>query len=606
AWSVSDAAKRHGAVDTVVVSDRRTQAAMWSIREKGAGLASRTVDGREAWAGWEDAAVPPERLADYVAGFHRLMADHGRRGVVYGHFGEGCVHVRIDHDLVSASGRSAYRRFQQDAAGLVVEHGGSLSGEHGDGRARSELLPTMYSPRLLDAFAAFKHAFDPANLFNPGVIVDPVPFDADLRVALSRPHTRDLAFAYTDDDGDFGKAMRRCVGVGACRKDTGGGMCPSYRATRDEQHSTRGRARLLFEMLDGSLADKGWQSPEVGDALDLCLACKACSNECPVSVDMATYKAEYLHQRYRRRIRPRAHYSMGWLPLWLRLGRRAPRLANALLRADVLRRAAGIDRRRSLPPLSPATPGGGIEHTMSERHGDPLVLWLDTFTASFAPEIAEDAVAVLESAGYAVTTLGPDTCCGLTWISTGQLGTARRVLERSVRTLTPTTGPVVVLEPSCAATLRADAPELLATLEAHKVAARIRTLGEVLQDRPLDLEPLDAAVVAQFHCHQRAVLGTDADRALLERLGADLTSIEEGCCGLAGNFGMEEGHYDVSVRCAEQSFLPVIVTTTQDTDVLADGFSCRLQIEQLAGRRPLHLAQLVRRQLSHTAAHVAR
>jgi FAD/FMN-containing dehydrogenase/Fe-S oxidoreductase len=611
ARAVAAQAADQGALDTAVVTDPRQATAMWAIREKGAGLASRTVDGREAWAGWEDAAVPPEHLSDYLAEFEGLLTAHGRRGVIYGHFGEGCVHVRIDHDMLSAAGRSAYRRFQQEAAALVVSHGGSPSGEHGDGRTRSELLAGVYSPAMMQAFAEFKGLFDPGNVFNPGVVVDPVPFDADLRGAVSRPHTRatsgtrHLAFSYADDDGDFAKATRRCVGVGACRKDSGGGMCPSYRATRDEEHSTRGRARLLFEMLDGELAPQGWQSDPVADALDLCLACKACSSECPVSVDMATYKAEFLHQRYRRRLRPVAHYSMGWLPLWLRSARRVPRLANVMLRRRSARRAAGIDPRRSLPPVATDVTTAlrrigeaATAHGRASGPADPLLLWVDTFTASFAPQIAEDAAVVLARAGYAVTVAGPEHCCGLTWISTGQLGVARRVLTRTVRALARTDGPIVMLEPSCAAAVRGDAPELLATTEARDVAARVRTLGEALQGRPLELAPAERPVVAQFHCHQRAALGTDADREILHRLGAEVTSVDEGCCGLAGNFGMERGHYEVSVTCAEQSFLPVLAKADADTPVLADGFSCRLQISQLGDRRALHLAQLLRQQLS--------
>jgi FAD/FMN-containing dehydrogenase/Fe-S oxidoreductase len=597
-------AGEHGAVSTTVVSDARDQRAMWEIREKGAGLASRTIDGRECWAGWEDAAVPPEHLAAYLTGFRQLLAEYDRRGVIYGHFGEGCVHVRIDHELMTPRGRAAYRQFQQDAAELVVRHGGSLSGEHGDGRTRSELLASMYSPRMLEAFGAFKHLLDPTNLFNPGVIVDPVPFDADLRAAVARPHRSDrhpLAFAYPHDDGDFGKAVRRCSGVGACRKDSGGGMCPSYRATRDEQHSTRGRARLLFEMLDGELATQGWRSDAVADALDLCLACKACSNECPVSVDMATYKAEFLHQRYRRSLRPVAHYSMGWLPWWLRVARRTPRLANALLKRRFVRRVGGIDVRRSLPPLATqraqgAEPGGD---------GDPVVLWVDTFTASFAPEVASDAAAVLRSAGYAVEVVGPDQCCGLTWISTGQLGIARRVLGRTVDALAQTHGPVVVLEPSCAAAVRGDAPELLATPQSREVAARVQTLAEALRGRALPVRPAAGPVVTQFHCHHRSVLGTGADRELLTGLGLEVTSVDEGCCGLAGNFGMERGHYEVSMTCAEQSFVPVLSGTDIGIPVLADGFSCRLQIEQVSGRRPVHLAQLLRRHLEAAADQAA-
>ena len=596
AQAAASLATENGAVSTAVVTDAKDQRAMWEIREKGAGLASRTIDGRECWAGWEDAAVPPEYLADYLAGFQDLLAGYDRRGVIYGHFGEGCVHVRIDHDLMTPRGRTAYRQFQQDAAALVVRHDGTLSGEHGDGRTRSELLSSMYSPRMLEAFGAFKHVLDPTNLFNPGVIVDPVPLDADLRATVARPHGRErhtLAFAYPHDDGDFGKAVRRCSGVGACRKDSGGGMCPSYRATRDEQHSTRGRARLLFEMLDGELSGQGWQSDAVADALDLCLACKACSSECPVSVDMATYKAEFLHQRYRRRIRPVAHYSMGWLPWWLRLARRTPRLANAVLKRKLVRRLGGIDVRRSLPPLATQPP----DRLPAGRDGDPLVLWVDTFTASFAPEVARDAAEVLRRAGYAVEVVGPDHCCGLTWISTGQLAIARRVLGHTVDALARTRGPVVVLEPSCAAAVRGDAPELLATPESRDVAARVQTLAEALRGRALPVHPATGPAVAQFHCHHRSVLGTAADRELLTGLGLEVTSVDEGCCGLAGNFGMERGHYEVSMTCAEQSFVPVLSGTDADIPVLADGFSCRLQIQEVTGRRPVHLAQLLRGRL---------
>lgn len=583
-----------GAVETNMHTDPATRQRFWQIRELGAGLATRTADGRETWPGWEDAAVPPERLGKYLADFRRLLADHGRHGVVYGHFGEGCVHVRIDHDLLSQDGRAAYRRFQADAAELVVAHEGSLSGEHGDGRARSELLTRLYGRDVIDAFAAFKHAFDPANLLNPGVLIDPDPLDDNLRLHINRPHTVDLAFGYQGDDGDWGKAMRRCVGVGACRKESGGGMCPSYRATKDERHSTRGRARILFEMLDGHLGDDGWRSEDVREALDLCLGCKACTSECPVSVDMATYKAEFLHQHYRRRPRPASHYSMGWLPLWLAVARRVPRLANPLLGRKALARLGGIDPRRSMPRLSArpwrsrrALPGSG---------GTPITLWADTFTASFAPEIITDAEEVLAAAGYATSVAGPNLCCGLTWISTGQLGIARRVLSRTVDALHQAPGDVVVLEPSCAAALRHDAPNLLGTKQATSVASRVRTLAEVIEPARLDLAPLNEAAVAQFHCHHRAVFGTEPDRRLLRATGVDLTSVDDGCCGLAGNFGFENGHYDVSVRCAEQSFLPV-VREAGDRLVLADGFSCRLQIEQLADRPSLHLAQLLRRQL---------
>ncbi|MCP3803660.1 FAD-binding oxidoreductase [Allokutzneria sp. A3M-2-11 16] len=580
---------------TTVVTDVSDQAAFWRIREQGAGLATRTADGRETWPGWEDSAVPPEHLAAYLGDFRELLGRYGRAGVVYGHFGEGCVHVRIDHDLLSPSGRADYRSFQTDAADLVVAHEGSLSGEHGDGRARSELLARMYSAPMLSAFAAFKHAFDPSGLFNPGVLVDPAPLDADLRVALSRPHTIDLGFAYESDGGDLGKALRRCVGVGACRRTEGGGMCPSFRATRDERHSTRGRARILFEMLNGHI-ESGWKSADVAEALDMCLGCKACRSECPVTVDMATYKAEFLHQHHRGRIRPASHYSMGWLPLWLAAGRLMPRVANALLALPGLKWLGGIDKQRALPRLSTLRLRPWLRRRTASRDGEEIVLWIDSFTSSFSPEVVIDAIAVLEAAGYRVRPSAPGLCCGLTWISTGQLGVAKRVLRRTVRKLDGLSDarPIVALEPSCAVALRADLPELVAGQGARRVASRIRTLAEMVRGLPFaEQEPITA--VTQFHCHQRAVLGTEADREVLSRAGVSLDSVEEGCCGLAGNFGFEKGHFEVSKTCAEQSFLPHLGNSEL---VLADGFSCRLQIEQFGDRRPLHLAQLLRRRLA--------
>ncbi|MGH3419563.1 MAG: FAD-binding and (Fe-S)-binding domain-containing protein, partial [Streptosporangiaceae bacterium] len=583
---------------------------------------SRPTGGSERWPGWEDAAVPVEQLAGYLHDFTELMTAHGRHGSLYGHFGEGCVHVRIDHDLLTDAGRRAYRRFQEDAADLVVAHHGSLSGEHGDGRQRSELLTRMYSPDLLAAFAEFKQIFDPANVLNPGVIVDPAPLDAALRPEVSREHSAGLAFSFAEDGGDFGRVARRCVGVGACRA-AGGGMCPSYQATRDERHSTRGRARILFEMLDGHLRDDGWRSDEVMDALDLCLMCKACSNECPVSVDMATYKAEFLHQHYRNRLRPRAHLSMGFLPVWLAVGRRCSRLLNAMVAsapaARALKRLAGIDQRRALPPLAEQPVRRGAlagEHgwrlpANGGRQGAPrgrVLLWLDSFTTRFAPEVVTDAIRVLSAVGYDVEPVGQRLCCGLTWVSTGQLGVARRVMARTVRRLAGSDLPVVVLEPSCAAALRDDVVKLLASEAARSLAARVRTLAEMLEGVDLaavvaeqEPDPADRSVLAQFHCHQRAALGTRADQEVLALLGYAVTSVDEGCCGLAGNFGFEDGHYEVSATCAEQSFLPY-VHADPAAIVLADGFSCRLQIEQLgepamAGRRPLHLAQLVARRL---------
>jgi len=589
-----------GALDALVVTGAPARA-LWRIREDGAGLSGRTPAGAPAWPGWEDAAVPPEHLGAYLRDFGALMRDHDLDGLIYGHFGDGCVHVRIDFPFTTAPGR--YRPFAVAAAQLVGKYGGSMSGEHGDGRARGELLSYMYSPEAIDTLAAVKAIFDPGNVFNPGVLVDPAPIDADLRVPQARPIRAGLGWAYPHDDGDLSTAVHRCTGVGKCRADTtaaGGVMCPSYLATRDEKDSTRGRSRVLQELANGTLI-KGFRSAEVAEALDLCLSCKGCASDCPAGVDMATYKAEVLYQRYRRRLRPAAHYSLGWLPRWAALAARSPGLANAALRyralAGLARRLGGIDARRPLPQFARQSfrdwfaghPAGS---------GPPVLLWVDTFTDHFTPEVGQAAVRVLEAAGYAVQITGRPVCCGLTWISTGQLDGARRQLRQTLQALEPAVRrgiPIVGLEPSCTAVLRGDLTELLPEdLRAAQVRAATRTLAELLaqtQDwQAPDLTGVRA--VAQPHCHHHAVMGWHADAALLAAAGAEVKAVG-GCCGLAGNFGVERGHFDVSRAVAETALLPAVRAASPDAVVLADGFSCRTQLEQLGDATVTHLAQLL-------------
>jgi FAD/FMN-containing dehydrogenase/Fe-S oxidoreductase len=588
-----------GCVDSAILTGWAASA-LWRIREDGAGLGGRTPAGQPAWPGWEDAAVPPEQLADYLREFDRLLFEHGLQAVVYGHFGDGCVHARIDLPL--RRDVAAFRAFLGDAAVLVASYGGSMSGEHGDGRARGELLSVMYSPAAIDTFAAVKHAFDPSDLLNPGVIVRPAPLDAQLRLPRARPLSG-LGFAYPHDNADLTEAVHRCVGVGKCRADlttSGGVMCPSYLATKDEKDSTRGRARVLQEMANGSLVRDGWRAPELRESLDLCLSCKGCSVDCPAGVDMATYKAEVLYQRYRRRPRPPAHYSLGWLPRWAKLAAHAPGLANGMLRhrlpAAAAKRIAGIDRRRPLPRFA----ADGFRRWIADHtpaSGPPVMLWVDTFTEHFSPQVGIAAVRVLEQAGYSVRVPQRPACCGLTWISTGQLNAARRQLRRSLDALAPALHdgmPIVGLEPSCTAVFRADALELLpGDARAASVRDRIRTLAELLADTdgwsPPRLDGLRA--VAQPHCHQHAVLGWGPDAALLTQAGADVHAVG-GCCGLAGNFGMERGHYDVSAAIAESALLPA-VRQYPGALVLADGFSCRIQLDQLAARRGWHLAEVL-------------
>ncbi|MFI7602033.1 FAD-binding and (Fe-S)-binding domain-containing protein [Actinoplanes sp. NPDC049681] len=585
--------------DALVVADPATQARLWRIREDGAGLAGRAPSDRPAWPGWEDAAVPPEKLGAYLARFDELVSAYGMTSAPFGHFGDGCMHVRLDYPLDQPGGTKVMRDFLTDAARLVGEFGGSLSGEHGDGRARSELLPHMYSPDAIALFRGIKHAFDPGNLLNPGVLVDPDPVDADVRPAGRFP-LKGLALAYPHDDGDLAQAVHRCTGVGKCRADNsaaGGVMCPSYLATREEKDSTRGRARVLQEVVRGEL---DWSDPAVHDALDLCLSCKGCASDCPTGIDMATYKSEVLHQTYRGRLRPRSHYTLGRLPFWARLAGWTPRLANLSVRLPVLGglllRLAGVDRRRSVPAFARRP----FRRTFRPAPGGkPVILFADSFSDAFSPEVAEATVRVLRAAGYEPRLPSGSVCCGLTWITTGQLDSAKGILSRTVAALAPDARegvPIVGIEPSCTAVLRSDVHELLPGDEdAAAVAGAIRTLAELLSQTPgwtpPDLSGVD--VVAQPHCHQHAVLGWKADADLLETAGARVRRLA-GCCGLAGNFGVEIGHYEVSVAVAGQNLLPAL-DAAPDAIVLADGFSCRTQVADLRERPALHLAQLLDR-----------
>ncbi|MET9092964.1 FAD-binding and (Fe-S)-binding domain-containing protein [Streptomyces cyaneofuscatus] len=597
------------AVDAAVVTDPAGQRALWRIREDAAGTSTRMPDGTEAWPGWEDCAVPPARLGPYLRDFRALLAQHGLRGTPYGHFGDGCIHVRIDFDLLTPAGVSRFRRFSEELADLVVAHGGSLSGEHGDGQARAELLPRMYGDELVGLFGRFKDLWDPDGGLNPGVLARPAPLDTNLRFEVLPKRPVDVAFGYPQDGGDFAGAVRRCVGVAKCRTETAPGagvMCPSYRVTGEEAHSTRGRARLLHEMLAGEVITDGWRSTEVRDALDLCLSCKGCRSDCPVGVDMATYKAEFLHHHYRGRLRPAAHYALGRLPRWLRLARPFAGLLNALARvrplAGLAKRLTGITPERAIPELATETysrwlrgrQGKGTHIVSSSR---VVQVWADTFTEHLSPQVGRAAVRVLEEAtGRTVLPPPSGVCCGLTYVSTGQLDAARAVMRRTLDRIGLLPGhPLVVLEPSCAATLRTDLPELLPDdPRAHELASSVRTLAQYLEEYAPDWTPprLDRPAVGQTHCHQHAVLGDAAERRLRERMG--LTGeLSGGCCGLAGNFGFEKGHWEVSVACAEEQLLPAVRGAEPGAEVLADGFSCRTQLDQLAGRRARHLAEVI-------------
>ena len=700
------------AVDTVVYPPGEQASALWRIRADGAGLGGRTPpDGagggdQQAWPGFEDAAVPPESLGAYLRDFTALMEEFDIDGLLYGHFGDGCVHVRLAMPLETPEGVAHSRAFLQSAARICAAHGGSVSGEHGDGRARGELLRFMYTPEMLDLFARVKHVFDPDNLLNPGVLASPMdeaeaasrarvrnaggagnagaataagalelqpgvdPLDFGLRRVAAHPMPADGGFAFTHDGGDFTAAVHRCTGVGKCRAGVPGTfMCPSYLATRDEKDVTRGRARILQEAANSQLV-QAINSPEVLEALDLCLACKACSADCPAGVDMARYRSEALFRTYRGRMRPLSHYTLGWLPRLTRVTARVPGLAtvaNAIMSIAPLRslafRLIGLDPRRGMPALQSGTftawarrhslLAGGVPSSVSpgsvsgssdpvsgssdpvsgsstpasearERGGVPAsstpassmtaspilsgprdpsgrpyaLVWADSFSQTLDDAGARAVVDVLEANGFAPI-VAPDACCGLTWITTGQLTGAKKHLSSLLGILAPFAAagiPIVGVEPSCTAVLRDDLLDLLPEdPRSLLVSSATRTLAEVLSAVPASARKLPSLegveIVAQPHCHHYSVMGWDADQALLESLGARVTRLE-GCCGLAGNFGMEAGHYDLSVAVASHSLLPSL-SAKPDAVYLADGFSCRTQAAQLAGRGGVHLATLL-------------
>lgn len=666
------------AVDTVVYPPGAQASALWRIRADGAGLGGRTPpDGegggdQQAWPGFEDAAVPPEKLGDYLRDFTALMEEFDIDGLLYGHFGDGCVHVRLSMPLETPEGVAHSRAFLQSAARICAAHGGSVSGEHGDGRARGELLRFMYSPEMLDLFARVKHVFDPGNLLNPGVLAAPMDeaeassrskartagvagdpaelqpgvdsLDRNLRRVAARPMPADGGFAFTHDGGDFTAAVHRCTGVGKCRAVVSGTfMCPSYLATREEKDVTRGRARILQEAANSQLVT-AIDSPEVLEALDLCLACKACSADCPAGVDMARYRSEALFRTYRGRMRPLSHYTLGWLPRLTRVTARVPGLAsiaNAAMSLTALRslafRIIGLDPRRGMPTLQsgtftawarrrslladsvPASANSDPVSVAREREGatassipdspilsgprDPsgrpyALVWADSFSQTLDDAGARAVVDVLEANGFAPI-VAPDACCGLTWITTGQLTGAKKHLASLLGVLAPFAAsgiPIVGVEPSCTAVLRDDLLDLLPEdPRSGLVSSATHTLAEVLSAVPASERSLPrlegVEIVAQPHCHHYSVMGWDADQALLESLGARVTRLE-GCCGLAGNFGMEAGHYDLSVAVASHSLLPSL-SAKPDAVYLADGFSCRTQAAQLAGRGGVHLATLL-------------
>jgi FAD/FMN-containing dehydrogenase/Fe-S oxidoreductase len=598
-----------GLADGRVHTNLSDQEHLWKVRESGLGATAFVPGEPDTWPGWEDSAVGPDKVGAYLRDLRALFDRYGYRASIYGHLGQGCIHCRIPFDLTSARGVDEYRRFTQEAADLVVgRYGGSLSGEHGDGQARGDLLGTMFGPEMLDVFREFKRVWDPDNKMNPGKVVDPFPRTSNLRLGADyRPWIPQTHFQFPDDHGSFAHATLRCVGVGKCRRTGGGTMCPSYMVLHEEKHTTRGRAHLLFEMLRGESITEGWRSEPVREALDLCLACKGCKGDCPVNVDIATYKAEFLSHYYDGRLRPRHAYAFGLIQRWARLAALAPRLVNLAARtpglASLAKALAGMAQERAIPAFAPETFQHWFARRWAATDGRPsVILWPDTFNNHFHPEVARAAVEVLEAAGYHVKVPLARLCCGRPLYDYGMLDEARRLLRRTLDVLRPDIEagvPVVGLEPSCVSVFRDEMRSLLPhDQDAQRLAGQTLLLGDFLARHAADTLPRDGGrALVHLHCHHRSILGTDGEHAVLDRLGLDYTIPEDGCCGMAGSFGFEAAKYDLSMRIGERKLLPAVRAADGGTALVADGFSCRTQIEQATGRRVLHLAELIQQGL---------
>lgn len=578
---------------------------LWEIREAGLGATSFVPRHGDSWPGWEDSAVPPEYVGSYLRDLRELFDAYGYEASLYGHFGQGCVHCSVDFDLESADGIRNFREFLDKAAHLVVSYGGSLSGEHGDGQARGELLPVMFGEELVQAFREFKAIWDPEGMMNPGKIVDAYPITSNLRLgAKYHPGPVETHFKFPDDHGSFAHATLRCVGVGLCRRLDGGTMCPSFMVTREEEHTTRGRAHSLFEMMKGEVLKDGWKDEGVRQALDLCLACKGCKSDCPVNVDMATYKAEFLSHYYEGRLRPMSAYSMGLITFWARLAALMPRVANAVTQTPGVSHAVkllgGIAPQRQIPRFAEETFREWFARRQARNPGGPpVLLWADTFNNHFHPQVAKAAVDVLERLGYQVQIPPQTLCCGRPLYDHGFLNQAKGLLEEIMTSLESQLEagmPIVGLEPSCVAVFRDELTNLFPEREvARKLSGQVMMLSEFLEREAKDvpLPKLARKAVVHGHCHHKAIMKLDAETAVLDRLGLDYEVLDSGCCGMAGSFGFEPNHLDVSLKAGERVLLPAVRAADPETLILTDGFSCHEQIAQGTTRRALHLAEVL-------------
>jgi FAD/FMN-containing dehydrogenase/Fe-S oxidoreductase len=578
---------------------------IWNVRKSGLGATAHLPGEPPTWEGWEDSSVPVERLGDYLRGLRKLFDRYGYGCSLYGHFGQGCVHTRIDFDLETQDGIRKFRSFLFDAADLVLSFGGSISGEHGDGQSKAELLPKMFGPELIHAFEEFKSIWDPDGKMNPGKVVRPYRVDENLRLGTDyRPPEPQTHFAFPNDEYSFSRASIRCVGVGECRREQGKTMCPSYRVTKEEMHSTRGRAHLLFEMLQGNPLNGGWRDEHVKESLDLCLACKGCKNDCPVNVDMATYKAEFLSHYYEGRLRPRHAYSMGMIYWWARLASYAPDLANLLTQtpglSSLTKAIGGIAQERRMPAFaSPTFTEWFAQRRLDRREGQKIILWPDTFNNYFYPRTARAAVEVLEAAGCRVKIPPRPLCCGRPLYDFGMLDLAKHQLQQIMTCLQDDIRagtPIVGLEPSCVAVFRDELANLFPHDEqAKRLAQQTLTFGEFLTQRKSEWRPprLNRKAIVHGHCHHKAVMGFAAEPNLLKQTGLDVEVLDSGCCGMAGSFGFKQEHYEVSQRIGDLAVLPSVREAPQNSLIVADGFSCRQQIDQGTNRKALHAAEVL-------------
>jgi FAD/FMN-containing dehydrogenase/Fe-S oxidoreductase len=578
---------------------------VWHVRESGLGVVSHVPGEPFAWEGWEDSAVAPEKLGGYLRDLTRLMNKHGYRGIYYGHFGHACVHVRINFDFATTEGIRVFRAFVEEAADLVVRYGGSFSGEHGDGQSRAEFWPKMFGPELMQAFREFKDLWDPDWKMNPGKLIEPYKVDENLRLGAGyKPWEPETHFKFPDDEGSLAHAAMRCVGVGKCRNYEDGVMCPSFRATREEEHSTRGRAHLLWEMTKGEVVKDGWRNQDVKDSLDLCLACKGCKSDCPVGVDVATYKAEFLSHYYHRRIRPRSAYAFAHIDRWARIGSKIPGLVNLTTQLPVLRNlakwVAGMPQQRRVPKFSSQTFRAWFKKRPAKTKESPVLLWPDTFNNYFLPETAQAAVEVLEAAGFSVNLPRSVLCCGRPLYDFGFLDRAKRLLVQTLDTLATEIDagtPLVVLEPSCAAVLRDELVNLFPKDDhARKLAQQTFLLSEFLEKKAPGFHPppLPGKALLHGHCHHKSIMRMTDEESILRKLGLDFHAPAAGCCGMAGSFGFEHDKYDISLAIGELDLLPAVRSASADTLIVADGFSCREQISQCTDRRALHLGEVLR------------